>query len=208
MVFLSPSLLSNSPNSRLRLAHEISHAWFGLHIGARIWTEEWISEGFATYCEDRIDYLARVVRHTCASHYMSRCKRKQPFGWKNFSQRKCMATKLAATKRRGTRRIPVFPFFGRPFLTLSWFSTKNVFHPKGRFLMQWLVLLNQKAFQDDPNQLLACKGFQCKTQWKPNSHISFFLHEHLPLRCLHLVAIFFFQNEVNSNQNPFQSWES
>ena len=70
MVFLSPSLLSSSPNSRLRLAHEISHAWFGLHIGARIWTEEWISEGFATYCEDRIDYLARVVRHACTCHHI------------------------------------------------------------------------------------------------------------------------------------------
>lgn len=35
-----------------RLCHEIAHSWFGLAIGARDWTEEWISEGFATYLED------------------------------------------------------------------------------------------------------------------------------------------------------------
>ena len=61
MLFLSPSLLTAAPSTQIRLSHEISHAWFGLHIGARIWTEEWLSEGFATYCEDRIDCLARQV---------------------------------------------------------------------------------------------------------------------------------------------------
>ncbi|CAI9560686.1 unnamed protein product, partial [Staurois parvus] len=35
-----------------RVSHEIAHAWFGLAIGARDWTEEWISEGFATHLED------------------------------------------------------------------------------------------------------------------------------------------------------------
>ncbi|KAJ8790066.1 hypothetical protein J1605_021504 [Eschrichtius robustus] len=35
-----------------RLCHEIAHAWFGLAIGARDWTEEWLSEGFATHLED------------------------------------------------------------------------------------------------------------------------------------------------------------
>ncbi|XP_012773481.2 aminopeptidase O isoform X2 [Maylandia zebra] len=37
-----------------RICHEISHSWFGLVIGARDWTEEWISEGFATCLEDII----------------------------------------------------------------------------------------------------------------------------------------------------------
>lgn len=37
-----------------RLCHEIAHSWFGLVIGARDWTEEWISEGFATFLEDII----------------------------------------------------------------------------------------------------------------------------------------------------------
>ena len=27
-----------------RLAHEVSHSWFGLVIGAKDWTEEWLSE--------------------------------------------------------------------------------------------------------------------------------------------------------------------
>ena len=46
---------------------------------------------------------------------------------KKFSRRKCRATKMAAAARRRTRQIPVLPFFGRPFLTLSWFSTKKAF---------------------------------------------------------------------------------
>ena len=35
----------------IRLAHELSHSWFGLMIGPRDWTEEWLSEGFCTYTE-------------------------------------------------------------------------------------------------------------------------------------------------------------
>ena len=38
----------------IRLSHEISHSWFGLVIGALDWTEEWLSEGFATFAEDHI----------------------------------------------------------------------------------------------------------------------------------------------------------
>ncbi|XP_057686774.1 aminopeptidase O isoform X2 [Corythoichthys intestinalis] len=63
IIFLSQSVLhvgsSFSKENSLslcgsRLCHEIAHAWFGLVIGARDWTEEWISEGFATYLEDII----------------------------------------------------------------------------------------------------------------------------------------------------------
>ncbi|KAF7669889.1 hypothetical protein LDENG_00100580 [Lucifuga dentata] len=63
IVFLSQSVLcaetpGSGKNGRSlcgsRLCHEIAHSWFGLVIGARDWTEEWISEGFATYLEDII----------------------------------------------------------------------------------------------------------------------------------------------------------
>ncbi|XP_068165593.1 aminopeptidase O isoform X2 [Antennarius striatus] len=63
IIFLSQSVLNTeSPGSAghgsslcgSRICHEMAHSWFGLVIGARDWTEEWISEGFATYLEDII----------------------------------------------------------------------------------------------------------------------------------------------------------
>ncbi|KAK5614592.1 hypothetical protein CRENBAI_016017 [Crenichthys baileyi] len=63
IIFLSQSVLSKEfPATQLnrlslsgsRICHEIAHSWFGLVIGARDWTEEWISEGFATFLEDII----------------------------------------------------------------------------------------------------------------------------------------------------------
>ncbi|KAM9475664.1 aminopeptidase O isoform 2-T3 [Clarias gariepinus] len=53
IIFLSQSVLEgNKILCGTRLCHEIAHSWFGLAIGARDWTEEWISEGFATFLED------------------------------------------------------------------------------------------------------------------------------------------------------------
>ncbi|CAG7734515.1 unnamed protein product [Allacma fusca] len=55
MIFLSPSLMTGRKSLLYsRLAHEIGHFWFGLSIGALDWTEEWLSEGFATFIEDVI----------------------------------------------------------------------------------------------------------------------------------------------------------
>ncbi|KAK7934281.1 hypothetical protein WMY93_005177 [Mugilogobius chulae] len=62
IIFLSQSVLGVSDGESpmvvslcgSRLCHEIAHSWFGLVIGARDWTEEWISEGFATFLEDII----------------------------------------------------------------------------------------------------------------------------------------------------------
>ena len=45
----------------IRLGHELSHSWFGLLIGAKDWTEEWLSEGFATYMEDAIHAATMLV---------------------------------------------------------------------------------------------------------------------------------------------------
>ena len=61
VVFLSPSMLCGDGSMAVRLAHEISHAWFGLLIGPRDWTEEWLTEGFATFCEDVILGIAEKV---------------------------------------------------------------------------------------------------------------------------------------------------
>ncbi|CAL1264199.1 unnamed protein product [Larinioides sclopetarius] len=52
LVFLSQSLLAGDKSMCSRISHEVSHGWFGLSIGALDWTEEWLSEGFATFVED------------------------------------------------------------------------------------------------------------------------------------------------------------
>ncbi|MBZ3890688.1 Aminopeptidase O [Sciurus carolinensis] len=53
IIFLSQSTLTGTNHlCGTRLCHEIAHAWFGLAIGAQDWTEEWLSEGFATHLED------------------------------------------------------------------------------------------------------------------------------------------------------------
>ena len=73
MIFLSQSVLyDESPGPGMnslslcgsRICHEIAHSWFGLVIGARDWTEEWISEGFATCLEDIIWAKAQQVQFT------------------------------------------------------------------------------------------------------------------------------------------------
>ena len=68
MVFLSQSVLGGAEEGGLtssmcgsRLCHELAHSWFGLAIGARDWSEEWISEGFATFLEDVIWGRAQQV---------------------------------------------------------------------------------------------------------------------------------------------------
>ncbi|MBC7911239.1 MAG: HEAT repeat domain-containing protein [Pyrinomonadaceae bacterium] len=33
------------------LSHELAHSWFGNYVTPRTWSELWLSEGFATYCE-------------------------------------------------------------------------------------------------------------------------------------------------------------
>ena len=51
LVLVSRSILYGRSPMLQRVAHEISHSWFGIVIGPVNWNEEWISEGFATFLE-------------------------------------------------------------------------------------------------------------------------------------------------------------
>jgi len=88
LVFLSQSVLSGDASMRVRLAHEISHAWFGLLVGAKDWSEEWLSEGFATFMEEKIQSRAekwsqdqdrfyremrQILRHRCLLSEIKEC---------------------------------------------------------------------------------------------------------------------------------------
>ncbi|XP_026721840.1 aminopeptidase O [Athene cunicularia] len=64
IIFLSQSVLPGGGHlCGTRLCHEIAHAWFGLAIGACDWTEEWLSEGFATFLEDIFWAKAQQLSH-------------------------------------------------------------------------------------------------------------------------------------------------
>ncbi|HQU71248.1 MAG: T9SS type A sorting domain-containing protein [Calditrichaeota bacterium] len=48
---LSAGLVTGTREYELVLAHELAHHWFGDAITVRNWSDIWLHEGFATYCE-------------------------------------------------------------------------------------------------------------------------------------------------------------
>lgn len=70
LVFLSQSLLSGDLSLCCRVSHEVAHGWFGLSIGALDWTEEWLSEGFATFVEDILHTKSTQMTCNDSKNYM------------------------------------------------------------------------------------------------------------------------------------------
>lgn len=67
------------------IAHELGHQWFGDHVTYKNWGDVWLSEGFATYCEQlylnrfwsaaaaksrRLTYIGMALRSTCGKVYV------------------------------------------------------------------------------------------------------------------------------------------
>ncbi|RDD47928.1 Aminopeptidase O [Trichoplax sp. H2] len=73
LIMVSPSLLPGEECLSYRLAHEICHFWFGILIGPTDWTEEWFSEGFATYLEDRVHCKACLMSEQDTLNYIEIC---------------------------------------------------------------------------------------------------------------------------------------
>uniref|UniRef100_T1JA77 Peptidase M1 leukotriene A4 hydrolase/aminopeptidase C-terminal domain-containing protein n=1 Tax=Strigamia maritima TaxID=126957 RepID=T1JA77_STRMM len=71
LLFISQSLISGDGTMAIHIAHELCHSWFGLSIGALDWTEEWLSEGFATYMEDQVHSMAQ---NWCDRERLERCE--------------------------------------------------------------------------------------------------------------------------------------
>jgi hypothetical protein len=67
LLFVSQSLFPGDGSMLVHFGHEFSHFWFGLLLGARDWTEEWLSEGFATFIEDAIH--AQTMGVSTASYF-------------------------------------------------------------------------------------------------------------------------------------------
>lgn len=61
VMYLSQSLLTGDYSMCVRIAHEICHSWFGLAIGPKDWTEEWLTEGFCSYMEDIVHLKVKQV---------------------------------------------------------------------------------------------------------------------------------------------------
>ena len=66
LMLLSPTVFLGDLSFLVKISHEICHSWFGILVGAKDWSEVWLSEGFATFLEDFVheEALKLIGIHT------------------------------------------------------------------------------------------------------------------------------------------------
>ncbi|XP_034152296.1 aminopeptidase O isoform X3 [Esox lucius] len=122
-----------------RLCHELSHSWFGLAIGARDWTEEWISEGFATYLEDVIWARAQQLSRTETDE---QSKLKALLRWRRLSEELQNSEDQLQILRPNMESTGQVSESGSSFVKHALNPEKNfmqVHYLKGYFLLRFLA---------------------------------------------------------------------
>ncbi|XP_065834926.1 aminopeptidase O-like isoform X2 [Oscarella lobularis] len=132
LVFLSPSVVSGDGSMSVRIGHEMSHAWFGCSIGPKDWTEEWLTEGFATYCEDVIEAIALEWP---LDSWENRFGLKAVIKWKTLvGEIENTAQTKELLKKEESRLEKVQTSRGHMFAAAAGSSVKNALNPDKRFL--------------------------------------------------------------------------
>lgn len=160
-MFLSQSVLTGERNlCGARLCHEIAHSWFGLAIGARDWTEEWISEGFATYLEDAFwNHVQKVSRWS----WIFECLCAANLKFSSFYTPLHLSNSKVPKKRKNLKCSMVTKIHYTPIRALAdWSECKMSFKLNGIFCINWKTSLPvMTEIANNETQTQACEVWLC-----------------------------------------------